>query len=363
MYESHRVIFLIQKPKTCGTQKFSCFLIQKIQKYSKPNTLDKLYTFQTHSTPDNMTSKRRTSATNQHFPVCLHQAINASRGHGVCWTDNGASFSIHNMRVFVRDVLPKNWSDMSLNKFAHMLRCYGFQRNKTPRTASVMLSSSTSSTSGGDSDDLASEELIANTVYTFHCAYFTKDAEPKDLARIQHQPNYREFFLDIFIPKCSNTSHSVNFILRRFVLVLSIPVLSFFLVNRMKEMLSDTNKSILDLKDQMYVSQKKCLSLVQRIKRQMKMKGSMERMIFIESTKDEERNYAESTTVIADSEMMSSNTTSSSLSSRVSIRRDGSTNMASNEENDASSKLTIPLNVLGLAPEQVPRESTTMRSA
>jgi len=93
------------------------------------------------------------------------------------------------------------------------------------------------------------------------------------------------------------------------------------------------------------------------------MKGSMERMIFIESTKDEEKNYAESTTVMAASEMLSSNATSLSSSSRVSIRRDGSTNMASNEENDAASKLTIPLNVLGLAPEQVPRESTTMRSA
>ena len=214
MYESVRYIFEFKKILTKHAEHKS-FPVSLFKKFKNIQNLlqyiDKLYTFQTHSTPDNMTSKRRTSATNQHFPVCLHQAINASRGHGVCWTDNGASFSIHNMSVFVRDVLPKNWSDMSLNKFAHMLRCYGFQRNKTPRTASMILSSSTSSTSGGDSDDLTSEELTANTVYTFQCAYFTKDAEPKDLARIQHQPNYREFFLDIFIPKCSNTSHSFWF--------------------------------------------------------------------------------------------------------------------------------------------------------
>jgi hypothetical protein len=130
----------------------------------------------------------------------------------------------------------------------------------------------------------------------------------------------------------------------------------------MKEMLSDTNKSILNLKDQMNVSQKLCLSLIQRIKRQTIMKGSMERMILIESTKKGNQENKEITTVFAAPQVVSSSNATSSGVETASIRCVDSSNLPTTEQ-ASSVALTIPMDVLGLDPEQVPRESTTLKSA
>jgi|TARA_B110000091_G_C13675236_1_gene415461 hypothetical protein len=210
------------------------------------------------------TSKHKTETRKQIFPICLHQCITANHGRTLRWVENGTAFTILNIELFAREILPNNFN-MSLNKFAHLLSIHEFKRSSTETTVNT--------------EDGAQKIKI----YTFHRALFSKDARPSDLMLIKPDKNY-----------CKHKMLLVMYILQR-ILTHCFFLCSFKLYlpldTRMKNALVQTRQNIRTLKSQMENSQRECITFVGRIKEQLRVKVSVERIIkFERMIQDDENN-------------------------------------------------------------------------
>ena len=90
------------------------------------------------------------------FPIRLHQCINENHGLSLRWIENGAAFTIFDMEIFARTILPRHFHGMTTTKFAHLLSIHEFKRSC--------------------GDTLVETEYGPQTKksYTFHRAMFTK---------------------------------------------------------------------------------------------------------------------------------------------------------------------------------------------
>ena len=214
------------------------------------------------------TSKHKTKTRKQIFPICLHQCITANHGRTLRWVENGTAFTILNIELFAREILPNNFN-MSLNKFAHLLSIHEFKRSSTEATVNT--------------EDGAQKIKI----YTFHRALFSKDARPSDLMLIKPDKNYCKHKMLLVM---------VMYILQR-VLTRCFFLCSFKLYlpldTRMKNALVQTRNNIRTLKSQMELSQRACIKFVSRIKEQLRVKVSVERIIKFERMIQDDENILE----------------------------------------------------------------------
>jgi hypothetical protein len=195
------------------------------------------------------------------FPIRLHQCINENHGLSLRWIENGAAFTIFDMEIFARTILPRHFHGMTTTKFAHLLSIHEFKRSC--------------------GDTLVETEYGPQTKksYTFHRAMFTKDARPSELIHIKPQKNYCKQFSNISLFFLLPNTQITLFLNR---IYFSFPLILYCTVIRMKSKLLQTKKIIHELKNQMQNSQKECLTLVDRIKEQLRLKSSIENLISME---------------------------------------------------------------------------------
>ena len=143
------------------------------------------------------------SSTYQNFGLTLHKLLKEHRGRACGWIDNGLSFAIFDVSLFLQEVLPLHFGDITLNKFAQLLSLHGFKRGIIREPIVDTSDNNTDMDTNTDGAN-GTNQSTCKTTYTFTCARFTRDAKPSELVKIRRQSTHstcvlQRFFFGIYI--------------------------------------------------------------------------------------------------------------------------------------------------------------------